>query len=87
MTGYTRPLRMGKILEFLSFNAWLLAITGIASGVFLLLARAIKSLQFSESVEGWLLWAICIPAFVATWYVVGSRSLRLIQRYYNQRTH
>lgn len=74
-----------KTLEFLGFNAWLLAITGIASGVFLFLARAIKSLQFSESVEGWLLWAICIPAFVATWYFVGSRSLRLVQAYYDRR--
>lgn len=78
---------MSKILEFLGFNAWLLAITGIASGVFLLLARAIKALQFSESVEGWLLWAICIPAFVATWYWVGSRSMRMIQRYYDQGKH
>lgn len=81
---------MVKILEFLAFNVWLLAITGIASGVFLLLARAIKAQQFTESVEGWLMWAICIPAFVATWYFVGSRSLRLIQRFYdrkNQGTH
>lgn len=81
MTGYTRPLRMGKILEFLGFNAWLLAITGIASGVFLSLARAIKAAQFEETLEGFLLWAVCIPAFVGTWYFVGSRSLRLIQRY------
>lgn len=78
---------MGKILEFLGFNAWLLAVTGMASGVFLLLASAIKAQQFPESVEGWLLWAVCIPAFVATWYYVGSRSLRLIQRYYDKRTH
>lgn len=78
---------MSKVLEFLGFNAWLLAVTGIASGVFLLLARAIKAQQFSESVEGWLLWAICIPAFIATWYFVGSRSLRVIQRYYDRGTH
>lgn len=76
-----------KTLEFLGFNAWLLAITGIASGVFLFLARAIKAAQFEETLEGFLLWTICIPAFVATWYFVGSRSLRLIQRYYDQRKH
>ena len=75
---------MGKILEFIGFNAWLLAVTGIASGVFLLLARAIKAQQLPESVEGWLLWAICIPAFVATWYWVGSRSMRLIVAWYNR---
>lgn len=69
----------------LAFNAWLLAITGITSGVFLFLARAIKAAQFPESVEGFLLWAVCLPAFVGTWYFVGSRSLRLIQRYYDWR--
>ena len=79
-----------KTLEFLGFNAWLLSVTGIASGVFLFLARAIKAAQFDETMEGFLLWAICIPAFVATWYFIGSRSLRLIQRYYDwqsQRKH
>ena len=80
---YTRA--MTKVFEFIGFNVWLLACTGIASGVFLVLARLIKSAQFPESVEGFLLWAICIPAFVATWHFVGSRTLRLVQAYYDRR--
>lgn len=75
---------MRQIADFIGFNLWLLACTGIASGVFLLLSRAIRAQQFDESVEGFLLWAICIPAFVATWYFVGSRSMRLIQAYCNR---
>lgn len=76
---------MSKVFEFIGFNVWLLACTGIASGVFLLLARAIKAQQFPETVEGFLLWAICLPAFVGTWYFVGSRTLRLVQAYYDRR--
>jgi len=75
---------MTKIAEFLGFNLWLLACTGISTGVFFVLARVIKAGQFAESTEGWLLWAICIPAFVATWYWVGSRSMRLIVAWYNR---
>lgn len=75
---------MSKVFEFIGFNLWLLACTGIASGVFLLLSRVIRAQQFDESVEGFLLWAICIPAFVATWHFVGSRTLRLVQAYYDR---
>lgn len=74
-----------KVAEFIGFNVWLFAVTGISAGVFLGLARAIKAQQFQESVEGFLLWAVCIPAFVGTWYFVGSRSMRLIQYLYNRR--
>jgi hypothetical protein len=76
---------MSKVFEFIGFNVWLLACTGIAAGVFLMLARLIKSAQFPETVEGVLLWAICLPAFVGTWYFVGSRTLRLVQAYYDRR--
>jgi hypothetical protein len=76
---------MSKVFEFIGFNVWLLACTGIASGVLLVCARAIKSLGMTETPEAWLLWIVCLPAFVGTWYFVGSRTLRLVQAYYDRR--
>jgi hypothetical protein len=76
---------MNKALEFVGFNLWLLAVTGIASGAFLLCAKVIKAIGLNETPEAWLLWVVCLPVFVWTWYFVGSRSLRLVQAYYNRR--
>lgn len=76
---------MRKLFEWIAFNFWLAAVTGASCGVFWLLARAIKAQQFEESVEGWLLWAVCVPAAVAAWYWVGSRSMTQIERHLTKR--
>lgn len=75
---------MSKVLEFIGFNAWLIAVTGISAGVFRLLGLMINAADLPSWIAG-PLWLCAIAAFVGTWYFVGSRSMRLIQRYYDWR--
>lgn len=73
---------MSKILEFLAFIAWWFGVTWAAVQVFRTLALLLQAADLPDVIAG-PLWLLALSAFVATWYFVGSRSLRLIQRYYD----
>lgn len=69
-----------SVAEFLGFNAWLLAVTLVAFGVFRTIALVVLALDLPEA----LMLLVGLPASVATWYFVGTRSLRAIQKLYDR---
>lgn len=71
---------MRQIAEFVGFNAWLLSVTAAAFGVFRTIALIVIALDLPEA----LMLLVGLPAAVATWYFVGTRSLRAIQKLYDR---
>lgn len=69
-----------SVAEFVGFNAWLMAVTAAAFGVFRTIALVVLALDLPEA----LMLLVGLPAAVATWYFVGTRSLRVIQKLYDR---